>query len=176
LSRASSFQRQPSGDLTSARLSRDNDLHSARSFSNVSPGLDDEKATASPAPQETFSYGSLFCSSEKRARISTESLTYLAISEKTMQRITEGDENCLVCFDKKQSRIYAEYILVKNKFLLPNYYTYNETKEMPDLMAIKRVFAIQGRLPGKITNCSPAQVRFAGDKYELTDKGALTIQ
>jgi hypothetical protein len=178
LSSLSSAQRQLSGRLVSAGLSRDSakDPYSSRSFSNVLPNPATERAAPSPDSQEAFSFNSLFYSSEKRIKFSTEDLTYLAISEKTMQQITEGNESCPIYFDKKQGRIYAEYILAKNKFLLPNYYIYNETKEMPDLMAVKRVFAIQGRLPGKIIGCSPACVRLAGDKYELTDKGILTVQ
>jgi hypothetical protein len=178
LSSLSSAQRQSSGGLASAGSSRDSgkDSYSWRNFSDLSPRCAQEKVMPSTASQETFSYSSLFYSSEERAKFSTEGLIYLAISEKTMQQIAEGDKNSSICFDKKQNRIYAEYILIKNKFLVPNYYAYNEAKEMPDLMSIKRVFTIQGRLPGKISGCSPAQVRLTGDKYELVDKGALTVQ
>jgi hypothetical protein len=173
-----SLQRQSSDVLIDAGSSRDDNKspYSPRSFPNESPRIAPERATPSPASQRTFSYDSLFCSQEERSKFPTEGLVYLAISEKTMQQITEGNENCLICFDKKQGRTYAEYILIKNRLLFPNYYIYNETKAMPDLMATKRVFALRGRLPGKIIACNPAQVRFAGDKYELTDKGVLTIQ
>jgi hypothetical protein len=177
----SSSQRQLSGRPTGAGSLQNNDKNPYpwKSYSDLPPASAYEKrGTPSPAhaPQEAFSYKSLFFSNEERSNFSTEGLVYLAISEKTMQQIAEGDKNCPIYFDKKQSRIYAEYILVKNRFLLPNYYIYNETKGMPDLMAIKCVFSIQGRLPGKITDCSPAQVKLAGDKYELIDKGILTVQ
>jgi len=104
---------------------------------------------------------------------------FLDIPRSVYERMFQGENVQQLVLEKRGSRSTAMFILVKNKDLYPNFYSFNETSQLPkeNEKILTMIYDFdKNSLPGYIRTCSPATVSASGDgSYRISIKGKLIL-
>jgi len=123
----------------------------------------------------------LFRSSDERNKRTNNapSDVFLDIPRSVYERMFQGENVQQLVLEKRGSRSTAMFVLVKNKELYPNFYSFNETNQLPkeNEKILTMIYDFdKNNLPGYIKTCSPATVSISGDgSYKISIKGKLIL-
>jgi hypothetical protein len=156
----------------------------SKDFGNAgtSFGLSAQSPAAGPAvapkpPADEIS--PLYHSAEKRKKRhdSDPGDIFLDVKKSDLERLLQG-EKIKPALEKGGTRLSAQFVLVDNKYLCPNFHIYNEAKELSNEHGNDKVLSMiydfsGGTLPGFVETCRPAVVSPRGDAFGVTEKGIL---
>jgi hypothetical protein len=162
------------GDPAASPLSR------TPGYAGASSGLYAQRQAAPAAPKPADEISPLYHSREKRENRhnSGPGDIFLDVSKSVLERLVQGEKVQLV-FEKSGTRLSAQFVLVDNRHLYPNFHIYNETKELA--RNSEKVLSIiynglEGKdLPGYIESCSPAAVSARTGGFVISARGSLKI-
>jgi hypothetical protein len=121
----------------------------------------------------------LFQSKELRdKRRSSEVVdVYVDLNAENATRITQGEKIAPV-FEGGGNFMGAPYVLIQGKDLYPNFYRFNEGRPIPKdkESMLQQIYDIEGRLPGLVDKCIPAQVIPQANQYTILKKGSMVIK
>jgi hypothetical protein len=104
---------------------------------------------------------------------------FLDVRKSDLERLIQG-ENIQLVLEKGGTRLSAQFVLVDNKDLYPNFHIYNEAKilsnENGNDKVLSLLYNLRGEnLPGFVEACRPAAVLSRGDAFTVAYKGVLKI-
>ena len=136
-------------------------------------------ATAPKPPTDEIS--PLYRSVERREKRhnSDPGDIFLDVKKSDLERLIQG-EKIQPVLEKGGTRLSAQFVLVNNRNLYPNFHIYNETRELSNEngndKVLSMIYELTGRdLPGFVEICRPAVVSPRGDVFTVEHKGVLKI-
>jgi hypothetical protein len=102
---------------------------------------------------------------------------FLDVTRSVLERLGQG-EKIQPILERSGTRLSAQFVLVDNKLLYPNFHIYNETNGLSkgNSNVLSMIYNLKGKgLPGFVESCMPAIVSPRGDTFAVTQKGDLKI-
>ncbi|MDR2786686.1 MAG: hypothetical protein LBB83_12320 [Treponema sp.] len=156
----------------------------SRTFGNAgtSSGFSAQSPAAGPAaapkpPADEIS--PLYRSAERREKRHNNDPgdVFLDVKKSVLERLIQGEKIPPV-LEKGGTRLSAQFVLVNNKYLYPNFHIYNETKELSNKNGNDKVMSMiydlkREDLPGFVERCRPAMVSPRDDAFTVAVRGSL---
>jgi hypothetical protein len=128
------------------------------------------------APLLTGPLDALYISQQKRDTHDKTTDVFVSLPQEVADSFNSG-ENCQVIFHTNKNSLRANYVIVEDQYLYPNFYVFNEKGIKPfeeNRKILEIMFDVSGE-GSQIKHCIPAKVIQRSDGYIIISKGKLVL-